>query len=163
MKQLAIVWQRLVDETGQTCERCGTTYEEIQKALEPLKKALEPFAIDVTFEQREMDQTAFANDPSQSNRVWVGGKPLEEWLGAQVGQSPCCDICGDAECRTIEVDAKIYESIPTDLIIKAGLMAASHLYGDIPLGKNYREPHAVKPTMNRCCDCSESNPDKVIT
>ena len=64
MKSLTIVWQRLVDETGQTCDRCGTTYEEIQKAIELLKKALSPLAIEVTFEQREIDKTAFANDPS---------------------------------------------------------------------------------------------------
>lgn len=132
MKFLPIVWQRLVDETGQTCERCGTTNKEIQKALELLKKALSPLAIEVTFEEREIDQTAFANEPSQSNRVWISGRPLEEWLGSQVGQSPCCDICGDTECRTIEVDTKVYESIPADLIIKAGLIAASQLYSDIP-------------------------------
>ena len=131
MKFLTIVWQRLVDETGQTCDRCGTTYEEIQKALELLKKALSPLAIEVAFHQKEIDQTAFADDPSQSNRVWISGRLLEEWLGAQVGQSPCCDICGDAECRTIKVDAQVYESIPADLIIKAGLIAASQLYGDI--------------------------------
>ena len=159
MKFLTIVWQRLVDETGQTCNRCGTTYEEIKKALELLKKALSQLDIEVTFEQREINQTEFSNDPSQSNRIWISARPLEEWLGAQVGQSPCCDICGDSECRTIEIDAKVYESIPTDLIIKAGLMAASHLYGGIPLEKNHQESQAVKPAMNRCCDCSELSPD----
>jgi len=139
MKFLTIVWQRLVNQTGQTCDRCGTTYEEIQKALELLKKALSPLAIEVTFEQREIGQIAFANDPSQSNRVWISGRPLEDWLGAQVGQSPCCDVCGDAECRTIEVNAKVYESIPADLIIKAGLVAASQLYGDIPSEKYFQK------------------------
>ena len=124
--------QRLVDETGQTCDRCETTCKEIKKALELLKKGLSPLAIEVTFEQREIDQTAFADDPSQSNQIWISGRALEEWLDAQVSQSPCCDICGDAECRTIEVDAKVYEAIPANLIIKAGLIAASQLYGDIP-------------------------------
>jgi len=159
MKFLTIVWQRLVDETGQTCDRCGTTYEEIQKALELLKKALSPLAIEVTFEQRKIDQTAFANDPSQSNRVWISGRPLEEWLCAQVDQSPCCDVCGDAECRTIEVDAKVYESIPADLIIKAGLIAASQLYGDIASEKNSQKGKAVKPDINNCCCCSDSSSD----
>lgn len=132
MKSLPIVWQRFIDDMGQTCERCATTYEQIQKALEILKKALSPLSIEVTFEQREIDQAAFANDPSQSNRLWIGGRPLEDWFGAQIGRSPCCDICGDAECRTIEVDAQVYESVPADLIIKAGLIAASEVYGDIP-------------------------------
>ena len=159
MKFLTIVWQRLVDETGKTCNRCGTTYEEIEKASEILKKALAELAIEVTFEKRELDQTEFSNDPSQSNRIWINGIPLEEWLGAQVGQSPCCDICGDSECRTIEVDAKIYESIPVDLIIKAGLIAASQLFGDIPSGKYYQKDEAVKPISNTCCCCSDSSSD----
>jgi hypothetical protein len=157
MKFLPIVWQRLVDETGETCERCGTTHEEIQKALELLKKALSPLAIEVSFEEREIDQAAFANDPSQSNQVWISGRPLEEWLGAQVGQSPCCDICGDAECRTIEVDAKVYESIPADLIIKAGLIAASQLYGDIPSEKYSQKDKVVHPSINSCCSDSSSD------
>ncbi|MGA1864841.1 MAG: DUF2703 domain-containing protein [bacterium] len=158
MKILPIVWQRLVDETGKTCDRCGTTYEGIQKALELLRKALSPLAIEITFEERKIDQIAFANDPSQSNRVWISGRPLEEWLGAQVGQSPCCDICGDAECRTIEVDTKVYESIPADLIIKAGLIAASQLYGEIPLGKYSQKDKLPQMNINSCC-CKDSSSD----
>ena len=159
MKFLTIVWQRLIDETGQTCNRCGTTYEEIQNAVELLKKALSALSIEVTFEQREIDRTAFANDPSQSNRIWISGRPLEEWLGAKVGQSPCGDICGDAECRTIEVNSKEYESIPADFIIKAGLIAASQLYGDIPSEKYSQKDKAVKPNINNCCCCSDSSSD----
>ncbi|NHK32388.1 MAG: DUF2703 domain-containing protein [Asgard group archaeon] len=158
MKFLTIIWQRLVDETGQTCALCRTTYEEIQKALELLKKALSPLAIEVSFEKREIDQTAFANDPSQSNKVWICGRPLEEWLGAQVGQSPCCDICGDAECRTIEVDAKVYEFIPAELIIKAGLIAASQLYGEILSGKYSQKDNEVQQNISSCC-CSDSTSD----
>ena len=77
MKFLTILWQRLVDDKGQTCDRCETTYEEMQKAVELLKKALSPLAIEVTVEQREIDKIAFANDPSKSNRVFlVGFSPL---------------------------------------------------------------------------------------
>jgi len=159
MKSLTIVWQRLVDEIGQTCDRCGTTYEEIQNAIEFLKKALSPLAIEVIFEQREIDQTAFANDPSQSNRIWISGKSLEEWLSAQVGQSLCGDICGGTECRTIEVDSKIYESIPADFIIKAGLIAASQLYGDIPSDKYSQKDKAVQSNINNCCCCPDSGFD----
>ena len=159
MKFLTILWQRLVDETGQTCDRCGTTYEEIQKALGLLKKALSPLAIEGAFQQKEIDQTAFADDPSQSNRVWISDKPLEEWLGAQVDQSPCGDICGDAECRTIEVDTKVYESIPADFIIKAGLIAASQLYSDIPSDKYSQKDKVVQSNINNCCCFPDSGSD----
>ncbi len=42
-------------------------------------------------------------------------------------KSECCDICGPNDCRTIEIENKTYEKIPADLIIKAGLAAASEL------------------------------------
>ena len=36
-----------------------------------------------------------------------------------MGQSECCEVCED-DCRTIEVEGEIYETIPAELIIKAG-------------------------------------------
>jgi hypothetical protein len=52
---------------------------------------------------------------------------LEEWLDGRVGRSPCCDVCGDEECRTLELDGLIFEAIPAGLIVQAGIMAASRL------------------------------------
>ena len=127
-KTLLIQWQRLVDEKGKTCKRCQRTYEEIQKAYKKLKKALSFLSIDVIFEQKGIPQAKFAKDPSESNRIWISAKPLEDWLSAEVGQSPCCDTCGDVECRTVELDKKVYGYIPEYLIIKAGLIAASQIF-----------------------------------
>lgn len=129
MKTLKIKWQRLVDERGQTCKRCGSTESELQKALQILEKSLAPLGIKVTIEKTALAPKIFTDDPSESNRIWISGRPLEEWLDAQVSQSPCCDICGDAECRTVEVERKTYETIPSDLIVRAGLVAASQLLG----------------------------------
>ena len=127
MKTLKITWRRLVDEKGQTCQRCGSTEKELQKAVKSLEKSLAPLQIKVTLEKTVLDPDTFARDPSQSNLILIGRRPLEEWLNAQVGQSPCCDICGVAECRTVEVKGKTYEMIPSDLIVKAGLLAVSQL------------------------------------
>ena len=127
MKKLPIVWQRLIDSKGQTCDRCGSTYEGLLQALEKLKKALRPLDIDPIVEIREIDRDSFSKDPDQSNRIWIAGKPIEEWLNAKVSSSPCCTVCGDSECRTIEIDNDVYEIIPPELILKATLLAAAQM------------------------------------
>ena len=131
MKVLKIEWQRLVDEKDQTCQRCGSTEKEVQKAFQSLKQSLSPLGIKVVLEEKALDAATCAKDISQSNRIWVGGRPLEEWLNAQVGQSPCETCSGelgsDVECRTVEVEGEAYETIPADLIVRAGLLAAAEL------------------------------------
>jgi hypothetical protein len=129
---LKITWQRLVDEKGQTCQRCGTTEKELQEAFQSLQKSLAPLGIKVTLEKKSLDHVTCAKDISQSNRIWVEDRSLEEWLGAKVGKSACgfcCAELGDqVQCRTVEVEGQVYETIPADLIIRAGLLAAADLY-----------------------------------
>ncbi len=126
MKTLKIKWQRLV-EAGETCPRCGSTEDELEKAIATLEQSLKPLGIEVVLEKRELSQAEFEKDPLRSNEIWLNDKPLEEWIGGEVNQSPCCDVCGPAECRTVGVGGEVYETIPADLIIKAGLLAASQL------------------------------------
>jgi len=127
MKALTIRWQRLIDESGQTCKRCKNTGKNIEAAYQKLQKALVELGMPVTLEKITIDYSTFNNDPLQSNQVWISGKPLEEWIGGTVSQSQCCDVCGDADCRTILIGSKTFETIPEKLIIRAGLLAASDL------------------------------------
>lgn len=129
MKPLAITWQRLIDSEGRTCDRCGATDESLQEAVAKLKQVLQPLDIEIKFETREIDRMSFKADPSQSNRIWIAGKPIENWLGASSASSPCCSVCGDSECRTVELGSEVFEAIPSYLIIKAALIAASQLIG----------------------------------
>ncbi len=85
-KVLKITWQRLVDEKGQTCQRCGSTEKELQKALQSLDKSLTPLGIKVALKKKALDPAVCAKDISQSNRIWIGKQSLEEWLGAKVGK-----------------------------------------------------------------------------
>lgn len=142
MKVLEIRWQRLVDEQGQTCDRCGTTETEVENAIQKLRRSLKELDIDVVVEKKALSPITFSIDPLQSNRIWIAGEPIEKWLSATTGQSQCGSTCGDSECRTVTVDGKIYEAIPAELIIKAALLASAHL---LP-----REPHSV------CCPNEES-------
>jgi hypothetical protein len=127
MKTLKIEWYRLMAD-GQTCPRCGATEKEVEKAFRTLEQSLAPLGTIVVLEKHELTPGAFQQDPSKSNRLLLNGRPLEEWLGLRVGQSLCCGPCGDKECRTLETTGgQVYETIPAELIIKAGLQAASRL------------------------------------
>lgn len=124
MKPLTISWQRLVKD-GQTCDRCGGTHVELQKAMERLKGALAPLGFEPRLETQEIDEPAFDDAPLESNRIWIAGVPMEDWLGARVGASRCCAACGDSDCRTVSVDNLTFETIPAALIVKAALAAAA--------------------------------------
>jgi anti-sigma factor RsiW len=120
--------ERLVSPEGKTCDRCNTTHQEMQRAVIKLRKALRPLGIEPTLETRVRDAGSFKANPSESNRVWIAGKPMEEWLGANVGSSRCCSICGESECRTVEVGGTVFVAIPEKLFIKAALAAAATLF-----------------------------------
>jgi hypothetical protein len=123
---LPIVWQRLVS-ASETCPRCGSTQAAIASAVATLTEVLRPLNIEPTVETIALDQATFDEAPSESNRIWVAGRPLEDWVGADVSGSQCCSVCGDNDCRTLQVDGAIYEAVPEALIVKAGLAAASNL------------------------------------
>jgi len=143
MKILKIEWHRLVAD-GKTCPRCGATGEEVDKASSSLEQSLAPLGIKVALEKHEITPGAFQRDPSNSNRILFNGIPLEEVLGLKVGQSPCCETCGDAECRTLETGGQIYETIPANLIIQAGLQAAAKLVNPQKVDQSCQKDPAVK-------------------
>lgn len=123
MKVLPVLWQRLLAR-GKTCPRCADTGEEVSRAIRQLREILLPLGIEPVLETREIDEATFKANPAESNRVWIGGKPMEAWLNGTVGSSRCCSVCGDADCRTVEVEGASYEVIPEALLVKAGLIAA---------------------------------------
>jgi hypothetical protein len=76
---IKITWQRLlIDESGQTCPRCGSTEKELEKALDVLKKSLAPLEIEVILEKKALDSATFAKDVLESNRIWISERPLKE-------------------------------------------------------------------------------------
>ena len=127
MLALKIVWQRLLSPEGRTCDRCDATYHEMSRALVKLEAALAPLGIQPVLEVRAIDDSRFRTDPSESNRIWIAGKPLEDWLDARIGSSPCCPVCGDSPCRTVEVGDQSFEVIPEANLLRASLVAASSL------------------------------------
>lgn len=80
--------------------------------------------------------------------LWIDGKPMEEWLGATAGSSPCCEVCGDLPCRTMELDGQTFEVIPEELIVKAGIIAASGL-----IGPDTSAPASTTACCSSGCGC----------
>ncbi len=128
MRTLVIEWQRLLDEEKQTCPRCCSTELEVEKAVEELNSVLSAHDIIVSLTKKSIDPETFKKDVLQSNRILIGGKTLEKWLGATTGQSKCCDVCGDSECRTVEYAGDRHEAIPAELIVRAAMTAAAYLF-----------------------------------
>jgi hypothetical protein len=129
---LRVRWQRLVDDKGQTCDRCGGTERATEQGVNTLRRCLKPTGIQVVLDKTALTPAEFAKDPLESNRIWIADKPFEEWLQAKVGKSQCSGACGQSECRTLTVDGKTYDTIPAELIVRAGLLAAASLVGNRP-------------------------------
>jgi len=126
MKTLPITWQRLV-KGGKTCDRCQATGQEMRRALAKLKTVLAPIGIKPVLRIKRIGEASFKTSPSESNRIWIAGKPMEDWVGGRVGKSTCCSVCGDSKCRTIKVGESTFETIPEKLFLKAALVASSEL------------------------------------
>jgi len=127
MKKLTISWQRLVDEVGRTCERCSNTENSVEVSFTQLKKSLSELGIEVELKKEMLSPSTFKKDPLQSNRIMINERSLEDWIGATVGKSQCCAVCGESECRTIATKQNTFETIPENIIIRAGLLAAADL------------------------------------
>ncbi|MDW7990454.1 MAG: DUF2703 domain-containing protein [Archaeoglobaceae archaeon] len=119
---LKISWQRLV-ENNRTCSRCESTEIELLKAVSTLRRVLKPFGIQVVLQKKDIQFEEFEKDPLSSNRIFINGRPLEEWLKAKAGKSQCCDLCTPNECRTVELNGIIYEVPSSELIVQAGIEA----------------------------------------
>jgi hypothetical protein len=117
MSSLSIRWQRLVKD-GRTCDRCRDTESAVRRAAETLRQVLEPLGIEAQLDVADLDEAAFRAS---------AGLPMEDWLEGTVGQSRCCSVCGDSDCRTVKIQGTVFETIPERLIIKAGLRAAAEL------------------------------------
>lgn len=149
MIPLRIVWQRMLNSEGQTCDRCGQTYGNLQRAIAKLKDVLTPLGLKPTLETKEVGEESFRADPSLSNRIWIADRPIEEWLDATVGGSRCCSVCGESECRTVEVGGTVFEAIPEKLILKAALIAAAHMLAPTPEALSSQSEHETGKTQ--CC------------
>ncbi len=129
MRKLEIKWQRFVSD-GETCSRCASTEEELAKAASELEDFLNKVEIEIVVKKEEFTKEEFDKDPLGSNRIWINERSLEELVELKSGQSECSGVCGPSDCRTIEDGDKSYETIPSNLIVKAGLKVATRMFSE---------------------------------
>jgi Domain of unknown function (DUF2703) len=155
LEPLPIVWQRLVKD-GETCERCGSTHQELLAALAQLEPALQPLGIRPVLQTLVLDEPSFRADSSASNRIWIGGRPMEDWLGARAGSSPCCAVCGDLPCRTFEIGGHSFEAVPQNLVVKAALIAAAGMIESSRSGAGLASSCASEGANTTECGCAKA-------
>ena len=127
-KFLHITWQRLVDDFSATCPRCNETEQNLDTAGDILHPVLVRKGIHIFVQKKCILPMAFNQNPLDSNRIFIEEKPLESWLNAETGKSPCCDACGDNDCRTLIYEGRIYEDIPVKLIVSGILEALKAIF-----------------------------------
>jgi hypothetical protein len=118
---LAIVWQRYAGEGG-LCHGCRAAQREVEEAMTTIRHALGPFGIEPQLEVRLMPEAQYRATPEQSNRIWIAGKPIEQWLNGTVRYR-----AARSPCRMVEIDGVTFEAIPHRLIVEAAILAASDL------------------------------------
>ncbi len=148
MNPMPVIWKRLITR-GQTCRRCEDTGRELTAAIAKLEVALRPLGVSPFLEAKEIDEASFKVCPEESNRVWIAGKPIEEWLGATVEMTRCCTACGESDCRALKVGDRTYETINELLFIKAALMAASQMIA------------APEATIPKTCCAHDTNTEPI--
>jgi hypothetical protein len=148
---LVLRWQRLVDQDGATCQRCGLTEAAVDEAEAALRPVLAPLGLRLQVEKQALGVAAFQADPASSNRVWIDGQPIETLLGGTVGASKCCDSCGDNDCRTLSVDGTTREAIPTDWIVRAAVIAAAARLRGTPAASEAPPAAGCCTSTSGCC------------
>jgi len=120
MKTLDIEWRHF-DKEGNTCIRCSDTGEVLHSVVEELSEECRPCGWDIKFRETKLTE----REISESNIILLNGKPIEKILqNALAGEShcqSCCELTGSTStsCRTIEIEGRSYESIPSHLIRQA--------------------------------------------
>lgn len=125
--ELEVLWQRVTVDAG-TCVRCGDTGRNVRLAVDELEMLLAPHGVTVRLVEKPLPPFAVA----ESNRVFLGGLPLEDILGAQVLMNhcqSCCDLLGaQTDCRVLRLGGRDYEELPAGLVVQAGMLVAKKMW-----------------------------------
>lgn len=111
---------RVEDET---CERCNGTIEAVRAAARDLQGMLLPLNVRVTL----VEHAVSADEIERSNTVFINGRPVEEWLGAEriaTDCPSCSDLVGASVCcGAVSVNGRTQESYTTEQIRDAAFAA----------------------------------------
>jgi hypothetical protein len=105
-----------VTSDGTTRDRRAGTRQELERAVAVLSHALRPLGVEPSLEIVTLDDASFGANATEPSRIWIAGKPMEQWLDGSLGRS--------------DSDA-IFDVVPERLILKAALIASSELIDEV--------------------------------
>ena len=145
-RTLVIRWQHAVCQNDNPCERCINTPIEIQRAFDDLKSSLAGLGITVTMEEKKIKD--------HDDRLFINDHDVIDLLKGERTKTACANCFDDKgnprTCTSLKLGEDVFEVIPAELIIKAGLVAASELMTAAP-----EPPCGEKKTPCRGCPYSQ--------
>jgi len=145
-RTLVIHWRHAVCQNENPCERCINTPLEIQQAYENLKESLAGLGIVVTFEEKKIKE--------HDDHIYINDRDITDLLEGETIKTACMNCLDDKgdprTCNSLKLGDNTYEVIPAELIIKAGLVAASELVTAAP-----EPPCGEKQTPCKGCPYSQ--------
>lgn len=122
-RTLVICWQHVVCQNDDPCERCINTPLEIQQAFEDLKSSLAGLGITVTYEEKKITE--------HDEHIYINDRDIIDLIKGEHVTTTCAECLDDQgnprTCNALKLGEDTYEVIPAELIVKAGLTAASEL------------------------------------
>jgi hypothetical protein len=128
---LVIEYQKADSDACMACKNTGATDANIKQALDRLTRQLAAKGIRVELVEKKA-VTDTSKPEIASGQVWMGDVPVETWLGAST-DAKHCPACptgptGHGHLRkTLIIDGQVYDPIPVDLMVRAGMSAAKQL------------------------------------
>lgn len=120
---ISIEWQHLdVEKNGEarTCMRCADTGEALGDLVAALGDECAPRGVEIRYRETKLP----ASEIARSNLILIDGVPIERLLPGASAATSGCASCGEligeqAECRTVESQGRVYETIPAYLVRQA--------------------------------------------
>ena len=118
-RDIIIEWKHIGKDVENTCERCGETGAALIQAIEKARPALEKEGISIRIIETLLPDERIA----ESNSIFFNGMPFEDLIGGMVTSTPCCSCAcivdaEEVECRAVDHNGAIYQSIPPELIFE---------------------------------------------
>ena len=127
MKKVIVEWSRYEKEDN-TCCRCGDSTEVVRRVVDEFKARNTD--LDIELKEYSLDEDRI----DLSNTVKVNGRDIMDILGERQRVLNTCPSCTDligkeTECNTYVYKAKIYDSLPDEMLKEA---LYREVFGDNP-------------------------------
>ena len=142
-KEVVVAWNKCVDKDAKPINCCGISEEQLKKAITMMEES----GVKVALKVQQMTMDAEHKSCSAMPKATFNGKTMAELLNGEQVMAKCSKACaghegGKAECEMLKIGDKTYETIPAEMIAKAGILAS---------GMEVSESGAKAPGCSKSC------------